>query len=268
MSTTQPTNGAATRTGMLQRTLDLLDAFRPADSAVPPAELARRAGLSKATGHRIIQEMVSLGVLERVDGGVRLGMRMFEIGQLVPRLRKLRRAALPFMHDLREATKGTVHLAVLDGTDTLYLEILQRADDLPSRVGGRLPAYSTGVGKAMLAYSPDSVVQQIFEGPLRKVGPNTITSPTELMRELANIRRTGVAYDRQEAATGLVCAASAVCGPDGTVLGGLSVAHRLGQISLERVAPAVHMAALALSRMAPQLSDSMLPCSDELRPRR
>ena len=82
---------------MLQRSFDILAAFRPNDVAVPPAQLARRAGLSKATGHRIIQEMLSLGILEKTDAGVRLGLRMFEIGQLVPLQRNLRRAALPFM---------------------------------------------------------------------------------------------------------------------------------------------------------------------------
>lgn len=237
-----------TRTGMLQRTFDILGAFRPNDVSVPPAQLARRAGLSKATGHRIIQEMISLGMLEKTDSGVRLGLRMFEIGQLVPLQRNLRRAALPFMSDLREATKATVHLAVLDGTDVLYVEIMQRADNLPSRVGGRLPAYATGVGKAMLAYSPRYVVDRVLERPLRPLTSSTITNPDELRKELATIRRTGVAYDREEATEGLVCAAAPILSLDGAVIGGLSVSHHVGSISPQRVAPAVHIAALGLGR--------------------
>lgn len=237
-----------TRTGMLRRSFDILSAFRPQDLAVPPAELARRAGLSKATGHRIVQEMVSLGIMERTDAGVRLGLRMFEIGQLVPVQRDLRRAALPFMSDLREATKATVHLAVLDGTDVVYLEIITRADDLPSRVGGRMPAYATGVGKAMLAFSPPYVVEQVLAGPLRRYGPNTITDPVQLRKELAAVRRAHVAYDREEATRGLVCAAAPILSPDGGVVGGLSVSHRTGALNIQRVAPAVHFAALSLGR--------------------
>lgn len=239
---------AGGRSGMLQRSFELLGAFRPSDVAVPSAQLARRAGLSKATGHRIIQEMVGLGILERTDEGVRLGMRMFEIGQLVPRQRNLRRAALPFMSDLREATKGTVNLAVLDGTDVLYLEIMQRADNLPSRVGGRLPAYATGVGKAMLAFSPPRVIEQVMAAPLRRIGPNTITNHADLRRELATIRRKAVAYDREEAMAGLVCAAAPILSADGAVVGGLSVSHDVGQINISRVAPAVHIAALGAGR--------------------
>lgn len=251
--TTGPTRDSAareegSRTGMLQRTFDILGAFRPNDLSVPPAQLARRAGLSKATGHRIIQEMVSLGMLEKTESGVRLGLRMFEIGQLVPMQRNLRRAALPFMSDLREATRATVHLAVLEGTDVLYVEIMQRAEDLPSRVGGRIPAYATGVGKAMLAYSPPYVVEQVLARPLRKFGPNTITHPDVLRKELGTIRRQGVAYDREEAMDGLVCAAAPVLSLDGAVIGGLSVSNRVGAISPQRVAPAVRIAALGLGR--------------------
>ncbi len=237
------------RTGMLERSFAILGAFRPTDRAVPPAQLARRAGLSKATGYRIIQEMISLGVLEKAEDGVRLGLRMFELGQLVPLQRNLRRAALPFMSDLREATKATVHLAILDGTDALYVEIMQRADNLPSRVGGRIPAYATGVGKAMLAFSPSYVVDRVIdEGPLRKLGPNTITDPQELRRELATIRRNGVAYDREESTPGVVCAAAPILSLDGAVVGGISVTAPTGTISPQRVAPAVHIAALGLGR--------------------
>lgn len=239
---------APSRTGMLQRCFDLLGAFRPQDVSVPPAQLARRAGLSKATGHRIIQEMLSLGMLEKTGNGVRLGLRMFEIGQLVPLQRNLRRAALPFMSDLREATNSTVHLAVLDGADVLYLEIMQRDDDLPSRVGGRFPAHAAGVGKAMLAYSPRYVLDRVLEQPLRQLAPNTITNPDELRKELSVIRRTGVAYDREEATAGLVCAAAPILSLDGAVVGGLSVSHHVGSINPQRVAPAVHIAALGLGR--------------------
>lgn len=239
---------AASRTGLLQRSFDILEAFRPHDVSVPPAQLARRAGLSKATGHRIIQEMLTLGVLEKTQSGVRLGMRMFEIGQLVPLQRNLRRAALPFMSDLREATDATVHLAVLDGTDVVYVEIMQRADNLPSRVGGRFAAHGSGVGKAMLAYSPRYVVDRVLERPLRQLTPHTITDPDQLRSELDAVRRTGVAYDRQEATLGLVCAAAPVLSLDGAVLGGLSVSHHVGSLNPQRVAPAVHTAALGLGR--------------------
>lgn len=240
------------RPGMLHRALDVLSAFRPNDLSLSPAELAKRASLSKATGHRIIRDMVDLGFLERTDGGVRLGLRMFEIGQLVPRQRDLRSAALPYMHDLREATRATVHLAVLDGTDVLYLDILGQDDDLPSRIGGRLPAYATGVGKAMLAFAPPYILEAVFEGPLERFSPGTITDRAELEKELEQARSWGVAYDREESTVGIVCAAAPLLSKDRALLGGLSVTSRVGGMNLQQVGPAVHTAALALGRALDQ----------------
>lgn len=244
--------GERRRGGMLERAMLILSAFRPTDYSVTPTELAKRSGLSKATGHRIVKEMLDLGFLERANGGVRLGLRMFEIGQLVPRQRNLRRAALPLMHDLREATRATVHLAVLDGTDVLYIDILGQRDELPSRIGGRLPSYATGVGKAMLAFAPLFIQRQVLEGDLVPYAPGTIRSRSELAAELESVRRWGVAYDREESSVGVVCAAAPVLSLDGALLGGLSVSSWVGRMNLQQVAPAVHTAALTLGRALEQ----------------
>lgn len=239
---------SASRPGMLQRALQILSSFKPTDMSISSTELTKRAGLSKATGHRIIKEMVALGYLERSGSGVRLGLRMFEIGQLVPRQRNLRQAALPLMHDLREATRVTVHLAVLDGTDVLYIHILGQTDDIPSRIGGHLPSYATGVGKAMLAFAPRFIQEAVLSGELRRYAPGTITDRVELEKELESVRQWGVAYDREESTVGVVCAAAPVLSRDGALLGGLSVSSRVGTINLQQVAPAVHTAALTLGR--------------------
>ncbi|NED58929.1 helix-turn-helix domain-containing protein, partial [Micromonospora aurantiaca] len=81
-------------------------------------------GLPKSTAHRIALDLAEAGLLERDGARVRLGLRLFEIGQRVPRQRVLRDAAVPYMSDLREATRQTVHLAVLEGTEVVYVEIL------------------------------------------------------------------------------------------------------------------------------------------------
>ena len=99
-------------------------------------------------------------MLERQGDGYRLGMWLFERGELVPEHRSLSDAALPLMEDLREVTRQRVHLAVLEGVDVVYVEILGTGGiDVASRTGGRFPAHATGVGKAMLAYSPAATVR-------------------------------------------------------------------------------------------------------------
>lgn len=237
------------RTGMLERSMLILRAFRPNDVAVSPTTLARRAGLPKATGHRIIAEMLDLGVLERTAGGVRLGMMLFEIGQLVPRQRVMRRIALPIMANLRESTKLSVHLAVLDQGDALYIEILSYRQDLPSRVGGRMPAYATAVGKAMLAFSGEEELEAVRGRRFRRFGPNTLPSMAALERELLTVREEGVAFEREESGPGVACAGAPIRGSSGEIRGGLSLTGRAEDFDPRRVGAAVRTAALTLGQL-------------------
>ncbi|HEY8481819.1 MAG TPA: IclR family transcriptional regulator [Spirillospora sp.] len=234
----------------LRRVVAVLTAFRADDDALGAAELARRSGLPKSTAHRIARDLVEAGLLERHGSRVRLGLKLFEIGQRVPRQRVLRDAAAPYMADLREATRQTVHLAVLEGSEVVYVEILGSpgGPPLPSQVGGRLPAHVTGVGKAILAFSPPEAVKAVLDGELVKTSERSVTAPGLLARELETIRREGVAYDREESGPGIVCAASPVVGPDGFALGALSVSGWATRMRPAAVAPAVHTAALTLSR--------------------
>jgi IclR family acetate operon transcriptional repressor len=237
----------------LARGVAVLRSFLPSDRSLGVREIARRSRLPPSTAHRIVSELAALGLLERSgDGAVSLGLRLFELGQLVPRQRSLRDVALPFMEDLQHATRQTVHLAIRDETEVVYVEILgSRGTSLPSRVGGRMPLHCTGVGKAILAYSDPAVVRAVLEQPLVARAPATITEPGRLLAQLREVRRRGVAYDRQESGPGIVCAASPILCADGHPAGALSVTGRVGLMDVEQVAPAVHAVARALGRRLP-----------------
>jgi IclR family acetate operon transcriptional repressor len=227
----------------------LLSAYGPDDCSLGVSELARRTGLAKSTVHRLAQELAAKGLLDRDGPGLRLGLRLFELGQLVPMQRTLREAAMPYMADLREVLRQTVSLAILEGHEVVYVEILRSASGpaLPSRVGGRLPAHATGVGKVILAHSPREVVDAVFSQPLERLSARTITSRRVLGGELEKIRSCGTGFDREESGNGIVCSASPVFGPDG-ILGALSVSGWSGRLDLRRAAPAVQTAAVSLSR--------------------
>lgn len=239
---------------LLARAAALVGAFDDRAPVLTLAELARRTGLPKSTAHRIVGELVALGVLERQDSGpsgegYRLGMWLFERGELVPAHRSLSEAALPVMEDLREATRQRIHLAVLDGVDVVYVEILGASGlEVVSRTGGRLPAHATGVGKAMLAYSSAAVVQARIDAGLPRLTPRTIATPGGLVRELRKIRSVGMALDLEEAQTGVSCVAAPVFGVERKVRAALSVTGTTSSVDPSTLGPAVRTAAFTLGR--------------------
>jgi IclR family acetate operon transcriptional repressor len=228
----------------------LLTAFEPGDDVLGISELARRTELAKSTTHRLVGHLVTTGLLEREGTSVRLGLKLFEIGQLAIRQRGLVDAARPYLADLREATRNTVHLAVLEGTEVVYLDILRGPDAplLPSRIGGRFPAHATGVGKAILAFTPGSEVEKVIAAGLTRVSTRTITVPGLLRKHLTKVRGEGIAYEREESAVGVVCAASPLLDGGGRALAAISISGWADRMRTERVAPAVRTAALTLSR--------------------
>jgi DNA-binding IclR family transcriptional regulator len=242
---------AAGRAGVLGRTLALLESFETGDASLSLAELSRRTGLPKPTVHRMAAEMCRERMLERLpDGSYRLGLRLFEIGERVHSHRSLSEAALPIMEDLREATRLRIHLAVLEGVDVVYVEILgaNLLHQVGSRTGGRFPAHATGVGKAILAYSPASVVQARIDAGLPRLTARTITTPGTLQRELQEIRTKGFAQDREESHLGVSCVAAPVFGSDKKVRAALSITGRTTSIDPARLGPAIRIAANSLSR--------------------
>jgi len=238
---------------VVARVSAILGAFGDNVRALGLSELARRSGLPKTTVHRLAGDLVEARLLERDGTAFRLGLRLFEIGQRVPDQRTLREVALPYMADLREASRATVNLAVLEGRDVVYVEIL-RAHNAPAvlglaKSGGRLPAHATGVGKAMMAFLAPDELDAILARPLRKMnGGRTITDPARLRHVLAATRQTAIAYDLEESGPGVVCAATPVFGPGGRMMAGLSVSGFREKIVLEHVSSAVRTSALTLSR--------------------
>jgi IclR family transcriptional regulator, acetate operon repressor len=192
------------------RILRVLEAATEAARPLSVRELASLADLPRSTTHRLTGELVDHGLLERVPGGLQPGMRLFELGQRVPRHRLLRDVALPAMHDLHAATGELVQLAVLDGAETVCLEQLlaRTGPPAPSRPGRRMPAHATAMGKALLAAADLDTQDAVLEQPLPALTEKTITDPDELRAELRRIRRRGHATSDQESQRGLYAVAA------------------------------------------------------------
>jgi DNA-binding IclR family transcriptional regulator len=242
---------------VISKVVSLLDAFGPTTPELSLGDLARVTGLPVSTTYRLASELVEWGGLERADrSGYRIGMRLWELGTLAARGGTLREVALPFMQDLYEATHENVHLAVRDGLEALYVDTISGHGSVrtQSRRGGRLPLHATGVGKVLLAYAPPEVVSAVVDGGMRRYTPYTVVAPGHLRRALADVRRHGVAYAREELTLGSLSVAAPVQDRQGTVVAALAVVLTQGRGDLRRLAPAVRTAAISTSRALQQRS--------------
>jgi DNA-binding IclR family transcriptional regulator len=235
---------------VLARGLMVLDAFESAETGLTLTELSSRTGLPKATTFRLVAELVDWGGLERVNGRYRLSMKLFELGQRVPRRRDLREAALPYMEDLYEATHENIHLAVRDGMNTLFLEKVSGHRSMPiiSRVGGRLPVHCTATGKVFLALGPPGYFLEVAVNGLARQTPRTIIMPGILRKELARVVECGYGVNHEESEVGVAAVAAPVFDQRRRVIAALSITGNAQRLDLQRLAPAVRTAALALSR--------------------
>jgi DNA-binding IclR family transcriptional regulator len=204
----------------------ILEAFHVDDGALSLSELYRRTGISKASVHRLAQELVDWGMLERSGaGGYRLGMRAFELGSRVPRYRVLRDAVRPYMENLHYVMKEPVYLAVLDGLEVLYLEkvVPGPRGARPSRTAGRMPLHCTATGKVLLAFSEPALLEEVLARPLARLTPSTIVRPPVLREQIDRAREAGHALESEETAVGYCSVAVPLFGGSGLLLGALSI---------------------------------------------
>ena len=207
------------------RVLALLAAFDSRHRNLSLSELARRADMPVPTAHRLVSELVEWGALvRRPFGDYVVGSRLWDIGLLAPVRSGLRQIASPFLNDLYGATLATVHLAVRDGSEVLYLDRMSGHASVPvvSQVGSRLPLYATGVGKVLLAYAPEDVQTEVL-GALVRITPYTITQLGRLRDELARVHREGYASTSEEMSLGACSVAVPVKAPEGEVVAAIGI---------------------------------------------
>jgi DNA-binding IclR family transcriptional regulator len=247
---------------VISKVVSVLEAFTTAAPRLSLKQLSESTGLPQSTTYRLASELVEWGGLERVDGGgYQIGLRLWEIGELAVRGESLREIALPFMQDLFAATRENVHLAILDGTEALYIEKItgRGAARVVSRRGGRLPLHATGVGKVLLAYGPEDLLGEVLANGLTRYTAHTIVMPGHLRRALTKVRREGVAFANEEMSMGTVSVASPILASPAQAIAALAVVVRANRGDLRRLAPAVQATANSLSRILQRSSPDHRP---------
>ncbi|MCF8538349.1 MAG: IclR family transcriptional regulator [Candidatus Nanopelagicales bacterium] len=234
----------------------LLKEFSYGSRELGVTELSRRLGIGKSTAHRLAHTLTEERLLERdpVTGAYRLGLAMYELGSVVSAHTDLHEACAPVIDQLRNATRETVQIAVLDGREVVYVERRESPQTLRlfGRVGHRNDAHCTSTGKVLLAHLPADRLESLLDGWVLPAQTQfTITDVRRLRDELDLTRRRGWAEQSNETEMGAASVAAPIRNGFGEVIASLSVAgpvQRLQGDSLKRYARPTMDAALAISR--------------------
>jgi IclR family pca regulon transcriptional regulator len=244
-------------TQSLERGLAILSSFRSAQPLLGVSDLSREVGLSRSTTHRYVATLAALGYLQQdaETKKYRLGPRVLDLGFSAINSMELRHVASPHLKQLGDATGHTVNLAVLDGSEIVYLERCKGSGpqeiDLNLHVGSRLPAYCTSMGKVLLAFLPAAELRTTLDTmELARRGPNTITAKRALLKELARVRMVGLAVNNEELAYGLRSIAAPVRSQD-EVVAAINIAVHRSLVSMDELlkdlAPALAQTAREIS---------------------
>jgi DNA-binding IclR family transcriptional regulator len=234
------------------RLLALIAAFDEGHRSLGLTELAQRAGVPVPTAHRLLGELVVSGALvRRGDGRYVVGRLLWQAGLLAPIEGRLTQVAEPFLYDVYAATLATVHLAVRDGDQVLYLQRLAGRASVPivSTVGSRLPMHCTGVGKVLLAHAPGDVQERVLAGLVR-ITRHTIISPVVLRRQLERVRQDGIATTAEEMSMGACSlAVPVVQASDDAVAAAIGVVVPTLKRDRQRLLAALQVAARGIGRL-------------------
>lgn len=234
----------------------LLKEFSRGSREIGVTELSRRLGIGKSTAHRLLSTLADEKLLEQDPhtGAYRLGLAMYELGHVVSTHTDLHDACIPVLDQLRNATRETVQVAVLDGREVVYVERRESPQTLRlfGRVGHRNSAHVTSTGKLLLAFLPPAKLERTLDGwVLDRRTPHTIVDMRELREQLVVIRERGWADNINEVEMGVASVATPVRNGLGDVVAALSVAGPIQRINAENirryVKPCID-ASLAISR--------------------
>lgn len=245
-------NATSTSVARAFAVLDVLS--RQGSNGLSLMGIAKPLQMSKSTTHRYLVTLEQLGAVERdSQDHFHLGLKMIELAGVTLTENNLHKQGEVLLTELAERTLETVHLAVPSGTEVVYIAKADgaRSIRMVSYIGARAPMYCTALGKAILAYSPAKLVDQVIRAGLTPRTPRTITSRRVFLEELEQVRTQGYAVDQEENETGVCCMGSPILDYDRRVIGAISVSGPVERMILARqleFGPILRETGLRLSR--------------------
>jgi DNA-binding IclR family transcriptional regulator len=240
----------------VERALNILEAAAHRRDGLTNSEISRKLGIPKSSASYILRTLERRGYLRRDEesGRYRLGLKILSLGGDAQAHLDIADVALPFMRALEEKIQMTVHLAVLDQGEAVYIEKVEAPGffKVNTWVGRRMFLHSTSVGKCLLAWLPKHEVEALVKQQgLKKRTPKTITTMTRLLADLERVKDQGYAVDDEENSLGARCLGAPVFDVTGNVTAALGASGTLTQVdeaSMPRLAEAVKETARRITR--------------------
>src|SRR3982074_1437042 len=224
----------------VDRALLIIETLAEDDEGYRLSDLAVRTGLSTSTVHRLLATLEKRRFVQfdRYESKWHVGAQSFAVGATFPRRRNFTAQAMPYLRKLRDQTRETANLAVVDDGAIIVLTRMESREIMRSltKVGGRVAMVASGVGKAVLATYSDEDVNAIIRRPgMPRLTEKSIVRPGELFKELQIIRRQGYAVDDEEARIGLRCIAAVVYNDCSEPLAAISVSGMTSRLTDDRL---------------------------------
>lgn len=249
----------------VERALAILEVLDNSRRGLNISELSRKLAIPKSSAHVIILTLERLGYVQKRGDSLNysLGLRAYGLGLGMMKNLSISEVALPHMRVLVDQLQLPAHLAIPDGDQGVYI---QKADapgliKIDTYVGRRMDLHCTGVGKILLSFGPPELLERTLAKPAYiRHTRNTITSPRQLMREVARVRSVGYAIDDEEEELAVRCVAVPVHHHGGRFAAALSVVGTTDQIPMDAIESTavklVHTAAAILPRVPPEETPS------------
>jgi DNA-binding IclR family transcriptional regulator len=223
----------------IERALDVLLCFSQAEPVLSLTQIAERLDMPKSTIHRYLATLEAARFVRRDEatGSYHLGYRFIEMASLVLQDADLERWAQPHLERLSAECGETVDLAVLDGEQVVYLQVIESSHrvKIAAAVGQRLPAFCTASGKAFLAYMPDDQVDRILRQGMPRYTDKTRVSPVDLYQDLHVTRERGFAISEQEYEREINAVAAPILDANGCPVAVIAIAGPAYRLSRERM---------------------------------
>ncbi|GGE30131.1 putative HTH-type transcriptional regulator YagI [Pullulanibacillus camelliae] len=240
----------------VDRALRILDLFDEYTTELKITEISRRLDLNKSTAHSLLKTLQQHGYIDQdhETGKYKLGLKLFERGNLVVGHLDVRSIARQHLLELSMQTGYTLHLVILDGREGLYIDKVEgsSATVVYSRIGRRIPIHSSGVGKALVAFKSPAELRQILEGYVyHRQTEKTITNEQDFLKELERVRERGYAIDHEENEPGITCIAIPIRNHMGEVTAAISLSMPTPNMTpgaLETLVPKIKAAGEVISQ--------------------